>query len=68
MIIKYTQKYRDNYRLLSHADKELVKDILDLFQDNPHDPSLRNHPLRKPMAGQRAISVRDDLRITFRER
>lgn len=57
MIIKYTQKYRDSYRLLSHADKELVKDILDLFQDDPHDPSLQNHPLKKPMSGKRSISA-----------
>jgi mRNA-degrading endonuclease YafQ of YafQ-DinJ toxin-antitoxin module len=68
MQIKYLPEFYDAFRKLSSSDKESVKAVIDVFQDNPHDPSLHNHPLDKPMIGKRSISAGDDLRIIFRER
>ena len=49
MDIKFLPQFREGYKLLTYKDKELVKATLDLFYENPHDPILANHPLRKPM-------------------
>ncbi len=68
MQIKYLPEFYDAFRKLSSSDKESVKVVIDVFQDNPHDPSLWNHPLEKPMLGKRSISAWEDLRIIFREK
>jgi mRNA-degrading endonuclease YafQ of YafQ-DinJ toxin-antitoxin module len=68
MNIQYLPEFYDAFRRLSSSDKKAVKDVIDLFQDDPHDPSLHNHPLGKPMLGKRSISAGSDLRIIFREK
>ncbi len=68
MKIDYSKKFLSEFQKLSHTDKILVRDTVDMFRENPHDPLLANHPLKKPMTGRRAISARDDLRIIFREK
>lgn len=68
MKIVYLPKFDKNFRLLATPDKDSVVQAIDLFKNNPHDPSLRNHALEKPMTGKRSISAGEDLRVIFRER
>ncbi len=68
MYIRYSKQFLSRFQRLENHDKIIVRDMIDLFREDPHSPILRNHPLEKPMYGQRAFSVRDDLRITFREK
>jgi mRNA-degrading endonuclease YafQ of YafQ-DinJ toxin-antitoxin module len=41
---------------------------LELFVENPFDPSRRIHALTGRMSGKRAFTVADDLRNVFAER
>lgn len=68
MKIVYLTPFQIAFKKLSPADKDLVLHAISLFEENPHDPILSNHALKKPMAGRRAISAWDDLRIIFREK
>ena len=68
MQIKYLPEFYDGFRRLSSSEKEAVKAVIDMLQDNPLDPSLQNHALDKPMIGKRSLSTWDNLRIIFREK
>lgn len=68
MNITYSQKFLTHFKKLSRDDKRSTQDTINFFRDDPHHPSLRNHPLTGSLSGYHAISVRDDLRIIFRER
>ena len=41
-------------------------DAIELFLDNPDEPSLRNHALTEGWHGYRSISVDNDLRVHFK--
>jgi mRNA-degrading endonuclease RelE of RelBE toxin-antitoxin system len=68
MRLQFLSLFQERYKYLSSADKKLVKEAIILFQEDPYNIALANHPLRKPMNGKRAFSVNDDLRIIFREK
>lgn len=68
MRIQYSNEFYRAFRKLSLSEKDAVLETIELFSENPHDPSLHNHALEKPMFGKRAISAGEDLRIIFRER
>jgi mRNA-degrading endonuclease YafQ of YafQ-DinJ toxin-antitoxin module len=58
-------------RLASKAgpgDKTAVIHTLDLFVENPFDPSLGNHALAGSLMGKRAFAVAGDLCVVFAER
>ena len=40
MQIKYLPEFYDGFRRLSSSEKEVVKAVINMFQDNPLDPSL----------------------------
>jgi addiction module RelE/StbE family toxin len=57
-------------KLLARAPTEIkqaVQDAIDMFEENPHNPALRNHSLREEYAGFRSINVTDDWRALYRE-
>ena len=68
MNLRYSQKFVSSLRKLAAADKTTVIHAVELFQENPLHPSLRNHALTGKMSGKRAIVVDHDLRIIFTER
>lgn len=63
----------NNVTIKLHKDfeKQLVKlpkerrDTIELFLDDPSEPSLRNHALTGEWAGYRSISAGGDLRLHF---
>ncbi len=54
--------------LLSRQEKNSVRHALELYEIDPYNPSLRNHPLREWDRRIRSISANDDLRIILRDR
>jgi mRNA-degrading endonuclease YafQ of YafQ-DinJ toxin-antitoxin module len=68
MNLRYSREFAGSFLRLPAADKRAVIHILELFQGDPWDESLRNHALAGKMTGKRALVVDHDLRIIFTER
>jgi addiction module RelE/StbE family toxin len=68
MNLRYSQKFSASLRRLQAPEKIAVIHAVELFQENPFDPSLRNHALTGKMSGKRALVVDHNLRIIFTER
>ncbi len=67
--IQRTGRFNQQLDELCFEDLELamlVSNLIALFQKNPEDTRLDNHPLRKPMEGRWAFSVTDDIRIVYK--
>ena len=47
--------------------KQAVQDTIDLFEENPHNPGLRNHSLSGKYQDFRSIDVTEDWRALYRE-
>jgi addiction module RelE/StbE family toxin len=57
-------------KLLARAPTEIkqaVQDALDLFEEDPHNPALRNHSLSGKHQDFRSINVTEDWRALYRE-
>jgi mRNA-degrading endonuclease YafQ of YafQ-DinJ toxin-antitoxin module len=57
-------------KLLARAPTEIkqaVQDAIDLFEEYPDNPVLRNHPLKEEYAGFNSIDVTGDWRALYRE-
>ena len=68
MQIVFKRTFVKNYKKLSKPDRALVDRSLELFEENPLNPKLDNHPLSGRLKGKRAISAKFDLRIIFEEK
>lgn len=56
------------YRQLVQEDPSIadqVFEVVEYFKKNPGDTRLANHALTKKMAGSRAFSITDDIRIIY---
>lgn len=67
MTIVFHKNFVKTYEKLSLKQQEKVERILFIFQRNPHDPQLKNHPLHGGQKGKRAVSAGGDLRLVFKE-
>lgn len=67
MKIIYRKRFIRQFKKLPRKHQESVNGAIDLFQSNPFDESLHNHPLRGNLKGKRSISAGFDLRIVFKE-
>jgi len=65
MEVFYHRRFRKQYCKLPIKNRKKVKATIKAFQRNPHNPTLRNHPLKGNHYGERAISVTGDTRIVF---
>ena len=70
---KYTKRLEFSpvfQQLLTRAPsqiKQAVQDTLDLFEEDPHNPVLRNHALTGKYQNFRSIDVTEDWRALYRE-
>lgn len=55
----------DELVLFDQTLKKLVLRKVELFKKNPDDTRLKNHQLRRKMAGKWAFSITDDIRIVY---
>ena len=67
MRVESSKQFHKAYVRLSLVQREAVDKALLLYQQNRHDPLLRDHPLKGKMKGLRAFSAGWDLRIIYRE-
>jgi addiction module RelE/StbE family toxin len=67
MRINYSKKFQKRFLKLDKKYREKVIDAIQVFQNDPFDSVLRNHPLRGSMLGKRSFSATGDMRIIFEE-
>ena len=66
MEIIFKKSFVKRYKKLAANIKEKVDKSIDIFERNPFNPILKNHPLQGKMAGKRSISAGNDLRIIIK--
>ncbi|MBI2596376.1 type II toxin-antitoxin system mRNA interferase toxin, RelE/StbE family [Candidatus Daviesbacteria bacterium] len=67
--IKYARDYVPFLKTLlkeSPGLEAVINEKVRLFERNPDDTRLHNHPLRKKMKGLWAFSINDDVRIVYK--
>jgi addiction module RelE/StbE family toxin len=67
MDIFLNKNFEKSFSKLPHKQQIKVDETISAFQENPHDPQLRNHALHGEQKGQRSLSVGGNLRIIFVE-
>jgi addiction module RelE/StbE family toxin len=67
MTIFFRKGFTKSYAKLSAGEKALVKQALEVFEEDPFHPDLKNHTLKGKLAGNRAFSAGFDLRVLYRE-
>lgn len=55
----------DNLYLANEDLREVIRQRIKLFENNPNDTRLDNHPLRKRLAGKWAFSITGNIRIVY---
>jgi addiction module RelE/StbE family toxin len=63
--IKVHKDFEKQLAKLPKKRRDKVVDTIELFLDDPTEPSLRNHALTGEWAGYRSISAGGDLRLHF---
>lgn len=56
----------DESCLDNKALASVVREKIKLFEKNPNDSRLDNHPLKKKLRGKWSFSITDDIRIIYR--
>lgn len=65
MKIYFKKSFIKQYQKLPKSARAKIDHTLEIFEKNPHDPKLYNHPLTGKLAGKRSIAAGFDLRIIF---
>jgi addiction module RelE/StbE family toxin len=65
--IEFTHWFNKLRKAAPLAIKHALRDVLELFAENPNHPALRNHPLTGKYAGFQSIDVTEDWRALYRE-
>jgi addiction module RelE/StbE family toxin len=66
MKVKFQRSFIEQFTKLPKFQKQLVKDTVELFTENPMHDSLRNHPLKDKWVNYRSITADEDLRLHYR--
>ncbi len=67
MDIVYHKNFIKLYEKLPSKQQDKIEQAIDLFQEDPHHPQLKNHALHGKERGKRAIAAGGDLRLVFEE-
>lgn len=67
MKIKFSKEFLKQYKKADIRVRQRVDEKLLIFEKNPMDPSLRNHPLHGTYLGERSIDITGDWRAIYRE-
>ncbi len=65
MTISYSRHFIKQSKKLSPAIRLKIIEGIELFADNPLDPSLRNHALRGKYKHYRSIDITGDCRALY---
>ncbi len=66
--IEFSERFNKQRKEASLEVKVAFLEALELFQDNPNHPQLRNHPLKERHSGYNSIDVTEDWRALFKIR
>lgn len=67
MRILFHKDFRKGLEKLTANQKTRVGETIAIFENDPYEPILKNHALKGPLLGYRAISAGGDLRLIFKE-
>lgn len=67
MRVKYTKTFAKLYDKADVKIQKAFKERVKLFQKDPLNPQLRNHPLKGKYKGYRSINVTGDWRALYTE-
>lgn len=67
MIIRYTDNFLKILKKSNVRIKKAFKECILLFEKNPHDLELNNHPLQREYDGFRSIDITVDYRAVYKE-
>lgn len=65
MTIKYSKKFRKQFKKLRTGQQRRFWERLEWFKANEFDPRLANHVLQGKFTGLRSISIAGDLRALY---
>ncbi len=61
------KNFDKQYKKLNRKEKNKIKEKLILFQNNPFDIKLNNHPLKGKLTDYRSINIKGDLRAIYKQ-
>ena len=67
MILKYTGNFLKQLKKSDVRIRKAFKQRILLFEKNPNDLELNNHPLQKEYIGFRSIDITADSRAIYKE-
>jgi len=67
MTVQISPKILDKLKNLNVRIRKSFKERILVFTNNPNDPRLNNHLLRKPYEGLRSIDITNDYRAIYEE-
>jgi mRNA-degrading endonuclease YafQ of YafQ-DinJ toxin-antitoxin module len=65
--IIFSDRFERKLQEVPDEIKAAFADTLEMFNEEPNHPTLRNHPLKEKFAGFRSINVTADVRALFKE-
>ncbi len=67
MIIRYSPDFIKKLKKLNVKIRKNFKDVIIIFDKNPYEADLDNHPLKKEWQGYRSIDITADYRAVYKE-
>jgi len=65
--IIFSDRFERRLQEVPDEIKAAFADALELFNEDPNHPILRNHELKEKFTGSRSINVTEDWRAVFKE-
>lgn len=65
MKIVYSKQFAKQYKKLSPQLKRQTKSRIELWKDNPNDPTLRLHRLKGKLSHLLSINITGDIRVLY---
>jgi len=67
MRVDFHKDFRKGLEKLIPNQLKRVDRVLELFEQDPHDPLLSNHALKGKLQGYRSVAAGGDSRLVFNE-
>lgn len=67
MKVRFSKEFIKKYKKVNAKIRKRVDKQILIFESNPKEPSLRNHPLRNEWLGYQSIDITADYRAIYEE-
>lgn len=67
MKVDYSKDFISKLKKMDIRIRKSFRERIVIFQENPDEPSLKNHRLRYPYQGLRSIDITNDYRAIYKE-